>query len=44
MFRRKNTTKVVLLIWLAFSVEADDELYGIRYSRNNLEQSKEIVN
>ena len=34
--------RVLLLIWLAFSVKADDDLYGVRYSMNALLECKKV--
>jgi len=35
--------RILLLIWLAFSVKLDDDLYGVRYSMNSLAEQKRVV-
>lgn len=35
--------RTLLLIWLAFSVKNNDDLYGVRYSMKNLEQCRRIA-
>jgi hypothetical protein len=34
--------RILLLIWLAFSVKLDDDLYGVRYSMNALLECRKV--
>jgi hypothetical protein len=34
--------RILLLIWLAFSVKLDDDLYGVRYSMQRLLECRKV--
>ena len=36
--------RVLLMLWLSFSVKNTDDLYGVRYSMRSFEQCKRVIN
>lgn len=35
--------RILLLVWLTFSVKLDDDLYGVRWSMINFEKCRRVI-